>query len=65
MDATAEDGSIECLIYRLDFGKMAIRPVFFKEICFTISLKNRLARRFCLNLWLKRGKPQNGFPLLR
>jgi len=24
----------------LDFCKMAIRPIFFKEICFTISLKN-------------------------
>ena len=26
--------------YRLEFCKMDIRPIFFQEICFTISLKN-------------------------
>jgi hypothetical protein len=45
--------------------KMAIRPIFFKEICFTISLKNRLGLCFAGNPDLREENRRADSPLLR
>jgi|GEM_PF-2189945 len=44
------------LMLRLDFRKTDIRPIFFKEICFSISLKNRSNSFLAKNLRFEREK---------